>query len=247
MGPEPLLVIAAVLAILAMGLFRVDVNPADPMLDRSSRDRIRRRLDELGRSPRAVIAAQIPRGVVGRLPEAQQRLWRDTSATLILLGAVLMVVLAATRPVALSGGVLGATAIPTRSPAPEMSTTAAQASPQQAATRRPTETPPPLAPTEMPAIDATVGPTASSPQPVMPTSQPTRGPELPTSDRMAVLSPCPGTPDCYVYVVRRGDNLVSIANWFGIPYAEVLALNPQVADPSRVKAGDPITLPRPRR
>jgi LysM repeat protein len=47
--------------------------------------------------------------------------------------------------------------------------------------------------------------------------------------------------------VRAGDNLRSIANWFGVPYDTVLSMNPQVHDAATIHAGDKLRLPAPTR
>lgn len=89
---------------------------------------------------------------------------------------------------------------------------------------------------------------AASPSPSpspSPTPAPTPTPR-PTSDRYELLEPCPGKPDCYIYTVRAGDNLVSIANYFGVPLATVYDLNPWLRG-SGLRAGQKLTLPPPTR
>jgi hypothetical protein len=67
----------------------------------------------------------------------------------------------------------------------------------------------------------------------------------PSSDRYAVLTACPSTPNCWVYVIRSGDNLVSIANWFGVSYARVRSMNPNLRIP--IHTGDHLRIPTPTR
>jgi LysM repeat protein len=61
------------------------------------------------------------------------------------------------------------------------------------------------------------------------------------------LTPCRGVPDCYVYVVQRGDNLTRVAARYGLTLGEVLAQNPSITDPSRIATGQKVRLPTPRR
>ncbi|HEU4402448.1 MAG TPA: LysM domain-containing protein, partial [Candidatus Polarisedimenticolia bacterium] len=68
----------------------------------------------------------------------------------------------------------------------------------------------------------------------------------PTSNRYALLTKCPTTPDCWIYVVRAGDNLFSIARYFGVPLATIEARNPWVKT-TALAAGQKLLLPAPTR
>jgi hypothetical protein len=88
---------------------------------------------------------------------------------------------------------------------------------------------------------------AISPSPtVAPTPRPTPRPTpAPTSDRFALLTRCPSTPNCWIYVIRAGDNLRSIANYFGVDYNRMLAMNPNLRIP--IHPGDHLRIPTPTR
>ncbi len=67
-----------------------------------------------------------------------------------------------------------------------------------------------------------------------------------TSDRLRYLRACPGATGCYVYLVRPGDNLFSIARWFGVPLDAVYGMNPSLRA-STLTSGMRIELPPPTR
>ena len=115
----------------------------------------------------------------------------------------------------------------------------------------PTPGPTPL-PTALPAPTASPSPSptptpvptpAASPTPAA-TSAATPKPK-PTSNRYALLKPCPDQSNCYIYVVRSGDNLYSIANYFGVSFNTVQAWNPWTK--SGLVTGRGLRIPTPTR
>ena len=224
------LAVIAAAAFVSTVLMRRGRAGSVPALTGAARRRIAGRVAEISAPPSTPKQGPVDRPPPASPPIASRRLlWRDTSAALTILGAVLLFVLLV-DPMRPGGAVLEATGSPGSSPA--------------FVGRRPSSEPP----DRSAATTAAPAPRPTSASPAASVSEPgqTTRPQA-TSDRMAVLTPCLGKRDCYVYVVRRGDNLTSIANWFGIPYPTVLRLNPQIGAPRYVHAGDRITLPAPRR
>jgi hypothetical protein len=104
-------------------------------------------------------------------------------------------------------------------------------------------------PSAVPSVEPSVEPRqpSLSPPPTKPTQRPvaTSTPRA-TSDRFALLDPCPDKPNCYIYTVRAGDNLYSIAHYFGVSLDKVYQLNPW-AKTAGIRAGQKLILPTPTR
>ncbi|HEY0443946.1 MAG TPA: LysM peptidoglycan-binding domain-containing protein [Candidatus Limnocylindrales bacterium] len=125
-----------------------------------------------------------------------------------------------------------ASSAPAAATAPAVAVTPATPRPTAVATPQPTPAPtasttPSVAPTPSAPVDPTATPQASS-------------------SRYALLQPCATKPDCYTYTIRRGDNLTSIARYFGVSLATVRALNPWTQT-SGISPGQQLVLPPPTR
>jgi LysM repeat protein len=115
---------------------------------------------------------------------------------------------------------------------------AASVAPSVIASSSPTTGPTPSpSPTPSPTPSATPSPTPS------PTPKPTK---KPTSDRYKLLKPCPNQDNCWIYTVRSGDNLSSIANYFGHSLKTIYKWNPQYPG-TALRVGAQIRMPPPTR
>ena len=114
-----------------------------------------------------------------------------------------------------------------------------------AAGNSPASTASSAAPTATPTVSATAAPAPlPTPRPT-PSSGTTATPPA-SSDRYALLKACPDEPGCWIYLVRSGDNLSSIANYFGVKLQTVQTLNPWTSS-TRLQAGQQLRLPPPTR
>src|SRR5512143_1394507 len=100
-----------------------------------------------------------------------------------------------------------------------------------------------------PSSPATATPTTSTP--ATPTATATARPApsrsaRPSSNRYDLLTKCPDAPDCWIYVVRQGDNLFSIARYFGVPLSVVQERNPWTKT-TQLVAGQQLLPPPPTR
>lgn len=152
------------------------------------------------------------------------------------------------------GLVLPSSAIATPA-APPPSASAVAAAPSTRATTAPSVVPSPSGPvaaataSAAPSASASVAPTPSAtPAPSATpkaTAKPAATPKPPTP-RSAQLKRCPDKPNCWIYTVRSGDNLFSIAKYFGVSLSRVKSLNPWT-ETSSLRAGRKLILPNPTR
>jgi LysM repeat protein len=123
------------------------------------------------------------------------------------------------------------------------------AAPSPAVSTAPAESAPPAesaAPSVEPSAQASVEAATATPTTPAATSTAATATPLPSSDRYVLLEPCGDEPDCWIYTVRQGDNLVSIARYFGVPFEVVRERNPWT-ETTPLVAGQELRLPPPTR
>jgi hypothetical protein len=194
----------------------------------------------------AVVVAETPEPVVSP----------GRSMSPAMLASLLALVLSASASVAFvmaRGGLELAAALPTATVASAAALAQASASPIPTTVSTPMVTPeasaattpaPPPSPAPSPSPSPTATPSQTPPPTPKPTARATPRP-APTSDRYALLRPCPDAPRCWIYRVRAGDNIYSIANYFGVSEASIYSRNPFVRN--GLRPGQDLRLPPPTR
>jgi Tfp pilus assembly protein FimV len=104
---------------------------------------------------------------------------------------------------------------------------------------------PTIVPTATPTAKPTPKPTATPT--AKPTPKPTAKPTpKPASNRYKLLKACPDKAGCWIYTVHSGDNLFSIAKYFGHSLKTIYTWNPQYPA-TRLRVGAQIRMPAPTR
>jgi len=191
-------------------------------------------------------------------PPATVRLGRAVSPAILGSAVVLVLTFTASVLFVVTRGGLDLTPAATPIPTPSATVAAVVTSPEPSpppsvmpsveASIAPPVTPPP---TPTPAPTPTPTPTEVPSSSPAPTASPAATPQataspVASSDRYALLSPCSDAPDCWIYRVRSGDNLASIANYFGVSLQSIYDRNPWTRTTS-LRAGQELRLPPPTR
>jgi LysM repeat protein len=177
--------------------------------------------------------------VVVETPTPVVRSGRTLTTPVFASIVLLVMAVSASVAFAFTRGGIGLTAAV---PSPSATTVAVVPSPSPfAPAATPSATVTPIAPT--PSVTPSATPTATP----SPAATPTRKPAAtPKSDRYKLLRACPNTPRCWIYRVRSGDNIYSIANYFGVSQASIYARNPWLRN-TGLRAGQELRLPPPTR
>jgi LysM domain-containing protein len=202
--------------------------------------------------PRYLRGSLLPAADLG--PVGQTRV-----VTPAIAGSVAILIIAFLLSLAfvVANGGLTLTAVVAPSPSGIVLAEAPSVAPSHVPTQTPTSTPVPSAtpdptptatplPTAKPVPSHTPEPTAT-PAPSA-TPKPAKAPTaaLPpgaTASRMRLVTRCPDRTKCYIYRIRSGDNLYSIANYFGVSLATVRAWNTWTENGLRV--GRELRIPPP--
>jgi hypothetical protein len=130
----------------------------------------------------------------------------------------------------------------------------ASRAPVAAASPEPTLGSPTDGPTAAPSAEPTQPPSAGPNPTAVPSTAPTDAPSNPPpttappsfapDDPLLALPECPGHPGCFMYLVQRNDTLSGVVSRYLLSITVVLALNPQVADPSVIVTGTTLYLGR---
>jgi len=111
-------------------------------------------------------------------------------------------------------------------------------------------TTPPPATANATLVPATLSPPSVAPPTAAPTDAPTAAPPtaapptLDPDDPLLALPECPDHPGCFLYVIQRSDTMSGVVSRYLLSLTVVLALNPQVADPSVIVTGQTLYLGR---